>query len=156
MIDAMHLKTGEARSFVHTMAPYYYEQHLVLRLAGLHVKWIFDGDFFRRKHCKYARPGPGLRGALKPKSYGLVLRLDQRHDQDDPDVLIHVQEFCKAGDEGMYVHAGYNRWRPYASEGVANVLAQYKAVDFTDVENNPEKIRAHVGKELVKRFVKAL
>ena len=156
MIDAMHMTGGEARSFVHTLTPYFMEQHMVLRLAGLHVKWIFDGDYFRRKHCKYAYPGPGMRGVLKPKSYGLAMRLDQVRDPMDPDVLIHVQQFYRESDPGLYIHAGANVWRPYSTEGTENVLKQYLAVDFANVEKNNEKIREHVNREVVKRFVKAL
>jgi len=74
----------------------------------------------------------------------------------DPDVLIHVQSFCRPSDPGMYIHYGSNIWRPHSTAGTQNVLKQYLAVDFANVENNNIKIREHVRREATKRFVKAL
>ena len=60
-------------SQIPAIAPYYMEQHLVLRLAGLHVRWVFDGDFFRRKYCRYAYYGGGA-GQVR-RRHGIIRQL---------------------------------------------------------------------------------
>ncbi len=66
-IDAINVRTGRAREFVHSLSDSYVDKHLTLKECDLDILWIFDGDVFVADRRKSVARG-GIKHLLKPKA----------------------------------------------------------------------------------------
>ena len=155
-IDAINEKRGEAREFIHTLTPYYLEKQHALRLLGMNIKWIFDGEEFHSARCRYTKDYRGLRRLMKPKAFQLALFLNQVTNPADPDVAVHVQELFNGEDMGIYRHWKENVWYPVDNKKIPTILTRFHAIDFEELMKNPESIHKWIKKVQVKRLVDSL
>ena len=145
LIDAVNKKTRRAREFVHTLNDQLWEKHETLKEKRPdNVLWIYDGEVFSSayKMRQHTREGEVyFRKLLKPKASRMY---------DITGGLVHF-------DGAMYAKGQRgNNWFQRNGRGIREILSRFEAVDFTDVESNPEVIQERVGNEAIKQFVKKL
>lgn len=156
-IDAYNEEKQEVREFIHTLTPHYLEKQRCLRLAGINVRWILDGEEFHSKRACYTKDMVGIRRLLKPKSLSMAEYLEQSSDPQQPDVAVHLTRLVSEQDRGLYRHWYHNVWYPLPTTGsVKQLLDRYEEIDFEDLLKNPEKIQTRVRKEQVRQFIKLL
>lgn len=66
-------KVVEAYEFVHSLSESYTAKHTMLRLYGIPVLWVFDGEEFASARAEYkpSKHGRGHKNLLKPKAQDL-------------------------------------------------------------------------------------
>jgi len=144
LVDAVNLKTKVAREFVHTLNPQLIEKHKTLKEKRPdNVMWIYDGEMFASayRRRKFSDKGTYFQKMLKPTARRLYAVTGG---------LIHF-------DGKMYKKGSFGDcWFEQTGRATREILKRYEAIDFTNVENNPEVIRDLVSDEAIKQFVKKL
>ena len=118
-VDAYNTRHRRIREFVHTVTPYYYQKHLVLRAERYsHVNWVYDGEQYVSLRATDVAKG-GIKKFLVPRAWELFEKIGG---------LVHY-------DNQLWKHWKDNIWYPFTDPDATRFLASYAAVE-KELETN--------------------
>lgn len=106
ILDAVNLRTGRVREFVHSLSPRYMRKHALLTQSGLEVRWILDGGEFISARAVWTRDGRGRRHYLKPRARDFAVRTGEATWAMEP-------------DGALFHHWRHGIWYPNAAQHAA-------------------------------------
>lgn len=111
-VDAYNTKHSRIREFVHTVNPYYYQKHLVLRKERYsQVNWVFDGDLYVSLRSRPAKEGK--KNFLTPRAWELFEKIGG---------LVHYEGL-------LWKHWQKNIWFPYEHDDAKRFLDSFATVE---------------------------
>ena len=124
-VDAYNTKHKHIREFVHTVTPYYYTKHLVLREhQHSHINWVYDGEQFVSKRAIPAKGG--WADFIVPRAWDLFDKIGG---------LVHYEE-------QLWKHWKKNIWFPFEHDDAEAFLANFNAVEVELLTGSLQEILA--------------
>jgi len=100
-VDAFNTKFERIREFVHTVTPYYYQKHLVLRAERYsQVNWVYHGEQYVSLRARPVAKG-GIKSFLVPRAWELFENWQKNiwFPFDDPDATSFLTSFAAVEHE---------------------------------------------------------
>ena len=112
-VDAYNTKHRRIREFVHTVTPYYYQKHLVLRAEHYsQVNWVYHGEQYVSLRARPVAKG-GIKSFLVPRAWELFEKIGG---------LVHY-------NQRLWKHWQKNIWFPFDDPDATRFLDSFAAVE---------------------------